>query len=56
MSDSNKTKIERWQRYVEECRKEAKLLSPEGQQALQAVIYGYEHLIAAAQAKDKPKG
>jgi hypothetical protein len=56
MTDSNEAKIERWRRYIEESRKEAKLLSPEGQRTMQTVIDGYERLIAMAQAKDKPKG
>jgi hypothetical protein len=56
MSDSNETKIGRWRRYIEECRKEAEFLSPEGQQAMQSVIDGYERLIAMAKRQDKPKG
>ena len=56
MSDSNEAKIDRWRRYIEECRKEAKLLSPEGRQAMQSVIDGYERLIAMAHRQDKPKG
>jgi hypothetical protein len=53
MSDTE-AKIERWRRYIDECRKEAKLLSHEGRQAMQLVIDGYEQLIAMALAKDKP--
>jgi hypothetical protein len=30
MSESSEAKIQRWQRYVEECHREAKLLRPEG--------------------------
>jgi hypothetical protein len=56
MSDNSKAKIERWRRYIEESRKEAKLLSPEGRRAMQTVIDGYERLIAMAQAEDNPKG
>jgi hypothetical protein len=56
MNDSNQTKIERWRRYIEECRNESKFLSPEGQHTMQTVIDGYERLIAMAQRQDKPKG
>jgi hypothetical protein len=49
MSDSTEANIERWRRYIEECRKEAKLLSADGQQAMQTVIDRYERLIAMAQ-------
>jgi hypothetical protein len=53
MSDSSEAKIERWRRYIDECRKEAKLLSPEGQRTMQTVIDGYERLIAMARSQDK---
>jgi hypothetical protein len=55
MSDSNEVKIQRWERYIEEARREAKLLSPEGQQTIQMVIDSYERLIAMArdQARNK---
>ena len=62
MSTDNEAKIRRWQQYIEETRKEAKLLSPEGQQELQTVIQSYEKLIANARdanARDqatKPRG
>jgi hypothetical protein len=57
MSNDNETKIQRWRRYIEECRKEAKLLSPDGQREMQVVIASYERLIAMAQAKaDHKKG
>jgi hypothetical protein len=56
MSDSNQAKIERWRRYIEDCRKEAELLSPEGQQAMRTVMDGYERPIAMAQEQDKLKG
>jgi hypothetical protein len=55
MSDSD-AKIERWRRYIDECRKEAQLLSPEGQRAMQTVIDGYERLIAMAQRQGEPEG
>ena len=48
MSDDNEAKIQRWQRYIEECRKEAKLLSPGGQREMQTVIASYERLIERA--------
>ena len=53
MSDSNEVNIQRWQRYIEECRREAKLLSPEGQQTMQTVIDSYERLIAMVRGQDK---
>jgi hypothetical protein len=57
MSDDNEAKIQRWRRYIEECRKEAKLLSPDGQREMQGVITSYERLIAMAQAQaDNKKG
>jgi hypothetical protein len=46
MIDDKEAKIQRWQRYIEECRKEAKLLSPDGQREMQTVIASYERLIA----------
>jgi hypothetical protein len=55
MSDSTEAKIQRWERYIEEARREAKLLSPEGQQTMQTVIDSYERLIAMARAQDKRK-
>jgi hypothetical protein len=56
MSDSNHVKIERWRRYIDECRNEAKLLSPAGQRTMQTVIDGYERLIAMMLEQDKRKG
>jgi hypothetical protein len=57
MSTDNQAKIRRWEQYIEESRKEAKLLSPEGQQALQTIIQSYEKLIATARDQaTKPKG
>lgn len=56
MSEGNENKIRRWRRYIEECRKEAKLLSPEGQQMMQAVIDSYERLIAMERDEDERKG
>jgi hypothetical protein len=53
MSDSNEAKIQRWERYIEECRREAKLLSPEGQRTMQTVIDSYEELIAIVRGKNK---
>jgi hypothetical protein len=51
MSDDSEAKIQRWERYIEECRREAKLLSPEGQIAMQTVIESYETLIAIERSK-----
>ena len=48
MGADNDANIRRWEQYIEESRKEAKLLSPEGQQELQSVIASYEKLIANA--------
>jgi hypothetical protein len=53
MSDSTEAKIQRWQRYIDEARREAKLLSPDGQQTMQTVIDSYERLIAMARAQAK---
>ena len=53
MSDSTEVKIKRWKRYIEECRREAKLLSPEGQKSMQTVIDYYERLIAKVRDQDK---
>jgi hypothetical protein len=55
MSANNEAKIRRWQQYIEESRKEAKLLSPEGQREMQTVIDSYEKLIAMARDQDKRK-
>ena len=54
MSDSG-VKIQRWHRYIEECRREAKLLSPEGRRTMRSVIGSYERLIAMVQYQDKRK-
>jgi hypothetical protein len=48
-------KIQRWERYIEECRREAKLLSPEGQRTMQPVIDSYERLIVMVRDHDKRK-
>jgi hypothetical protein len=56
MIDSTEAKIQRWERYVEESRREAKLLSPEGQRAMQTVIDSYERLIAMVRKQNKRKG
>ena len=48
MNTDSEAKIRRWQQYIEESRKKAKLLSPEGQRELQTVIASYEKLIAMA--------
>ena len=53
MSDSSEVKIKRWERYIEECRHEAKLLSPEGQRTMQTVIDAYEKLIAIERGQDE---
>jgi predicted esterase YcpF (UPF0227 family) len=55
MSANNEAKIRRWQQYIEESRKEAKLLSPEGQREMQTVIDSYEKLIAMTRDQDKRK-
>ena len=46
MNARTKAKILRWQQYIEECRKEASFLSPEGKHEMQKVIASYERLIA----------
>jgi hypothetical protein len=51
MSADDEAKIRRWEQYIEESRKEARFLSPEGQQELQAVIQSYEKLIAMARGR-----
>ncbi len=57
MSADDEAKIRRWEQYIEEFRKEAKLLSPEGQQELQTVIQSYEKLIATTRDEaTKPMG
>jgi hypothetical protein len=53
MSDSSEFKIQRWERYIDESRRELKLLSPEGQIAMQKVIDSYESLIAMERGKAK---
>jgi hypothetical protein len=53
MSDSSEFKIQQWERYIDESRRELKLLSPEGQIAMQKVIDSYERLIAMERGKDK---
>ena len=56
MNKDYEVKIRRWEQYIEETRKEAKRLSPEGQQELQTVIQSYEKLIAIARDQaTKPK-
>jgi hypothetical protein len=55
MSDGE-IKIQRWERYIEECRREAKLLSLEGQRTMQTVIDSYERLIVMVRNQDKKKG
>jgi hypothetical protein len=54
MSD-NEAKIQRWQRCIEESRREARLLNPEGQRAMQTIINSYERLIALTRDQDKKK-
>ena len=53
MSDDSKVKIQRWEHYIGECRREAKLLSPEGQRTMRTVIDSYEKLIAMVRDQDK---
>jgi hypothetical protein len=53
VSDNSKIKIQRWERYIEECRREATLLSPEGKKTMQTVIDSYQALITMVRAQDK---
>jgi hypothetical protein len=53
MSNSSEAKIQRWERYIDESRRELRLLSPDGQIALQKVIDLYERLIATERDKGK---
>jgi hypothetical protein len=53
MSDDSRVKIQRRERYIEDCCREAKLLSPEGQRTMQTVIDSYEKLIAMVRDQDK---
>jgi hypothetical protein len=53
VSDDSEIKIRRWERYIEECRREAKLLSPEGKNTMQTVIDSYQALITMVRAQDK---
>jgi hypothetical protein len=53
VSENSEAKTQRWERYIEECRRELKLLSPEGQIAMQSVIGSYENLIATERGKTK---
>ena len=55
MSNNSEVKIRRWQKYIEECRQEARLLSPEGQREMQTVIASYETLIATAQREARKR-
>jgi hypothetical protein len=55
MSNNSEVNIRRWQKYIEECRQEAKLLSPEGQREMQTVIASYERLIAMAQREARER-
>jgi hypothetical protein len=55
MSDNSEIKIQRWQRYIEECHREARLLSPEGQRTMQTVIDSCERMIAMVRDQDKRK-
>jgi hypothetical protein len=48
MSDSTEVKTKRWERYIEESRREAK-----GQRTMQTVIDSYEKLIAMVRDHDK---
>jgi hypothetical protein len=53
MNDSSEVKIRRWERYIDESRRELTLLSPEGQIAMQKVIDSYEGLIALERGNGK---
>ena len=53
MSDNIKAKIQHWEGYIEECRREAKFLSPEGQRTMQTVIDSYVSLIAMVREQDQ---
>jgi hypothetical protein len=55
MGDAIEAKIKRWERYIEECRRESKFLSPEGQRTMQTVIDSYESLIAMVRDQDRKK-
>jgi hypothetical protein len=53
MSKDTEAKIQRWRKYIDECRGEAKFLSLEGQREAQATISYYENLIAVAQSETR---
>jgi hypothetical protein len=53
MSDSSEAKIRRWERYIDESRRELKLLSAEGRKTMQKIIDSYESLIATERGKNK---
>lgn len=53
MNDTSELKIRRWERYIDESRRELKLLSPEGKMAMQKVIESYESLIAMERGNGK---
>jgi hypothetical protein len=55
MSDIGDEKIRRWRMRIEECRREAESLGPDGRRAIQAVIKSYERLIGMVQGINKPK-
>ena len=57
MSDTSDAKIQCWRQRIDECRAEARCLSPEGQTALQSIIDSYDRLIALVQRQeDRRKG
>jgi hypothetical protein len=53
MNAESEAKIRRWRQYIEDCRKESQLLSPEGKLEMQSVIGSYERLIAMTQEPDR---
>jgi len=53
MSDNSEAKIRRWERYIDESRRELEFLSPEGKIAMQKVIDSYESLITMERGKDR---
>jgi hypothetical protein len=53
MSDNSEAKIQRRERYIEECPRDAKLLSPEGQRTVQGIIDSYEWLISIERGQHK---
>jgi hypothetical protein len=53
MDAESKAKIQRWRQYIEDCRMESLLLSPEGKHEMQRVIDSYERLIAMERSETR---